>query len=96
MLYSVRLLYHLFTNPKTGRAIKPYLTLNWYHDTKNFGVVYDGVKDHIVGTRNFGEVKFGIEGKVSKNVNLWGAALYQAGSHSYWNAGAFVGAKILF
>ena len=88
--------YHLFTNPKTGRAIKPYLTLNWYHDTKNFGVVYDGVKDHIVGTRNFGEVKFGIEGKVSKNVNLWGAALYQAGSHSYWNAGAFVGAKILF
>ena len=88
--------YHLFTNPKTGRAIKPYLTLNWYHDTKNFGVVYDGVKDHIEGTRNFGEVKFGIEGKVSKNVNLWGAALYQAGSHSYWNAGAFVGAKILF
>ena len=68
--------YHLFTNPKTGRAIKPYLTLNWYHDTKNFGVVYDGVKDHIVGTRNFGEVKFGIEGKVSKNVNLWGAALF--------------------
>lgn len=49
-----------------------------------------------MGTRNFGEVKFGIEGKVSKNVNLWGAALYQAGSHSYWNAGAFVGAKILF
>ena len=88
--------YHLFTNPKTGRAIKPYLTLNWYHDTKNFGVVYDGVKDRIEGTRNFGEVKFGIEGKVSKNVNLWGAALYQAGSHSYWNAGAFVGAKILF
>ena len=88
--------YHLFTNPKTGRAIKPYLILNWYHDTKNFGVVYDGVKDRIEGTRNFGEVKFGIEGKVSKNVNLWGAALYQAGSHSYWNAGAFVGAKILF
>ena len=88
--------YHLFTNPKTGRAIKPYLTLNWYHDTKNFGVVYDSVKDHIVGTRNFGEVKFGIEGKVSKNVNLWGAALYQAGSHSYWNAGAFIGAKVLF
>ena len=88
--------YHLFTNPKTGRAIKPYLTLNWYHDTKNFGVVYDGVKDHIEGARNFGEVKFGIEGKVSKNVNLWGAALYQAGSHSYWNAGAFIGAKVLF
>ena len=88
--------YHLFTNPKTGRAIKPYLTLNWYHDTKNFGVVYDGVKDRIEGTRNFGEVKFGIEGKVSKNVNLWGAALYQAGSHSYWNAGAFIGAKVLF
>ena len=59
-------------------------------------MVYDGVKDRIEGTRNFGEVKFGIEGKVSKNVNLWGATLYQAGSHSYWNAGAFVGAKILF
>ena len=25
--------YHLFTNEKTGRAVKPFIGLNWYHDT---------------------------------------------------------------
>jgi outer membrane autotransporter protein len=88
--------YHLFTNEKTGRAIKPFIGLNWYHDTKNFGVVYDGVKDRIEGNRNFGEVKLGVEGKVTKHVNLWGAAAYQQGSHSFRNLGAFIGARVLF
>ena len=88
--------YHLFTNEKTGRVVKPFIGLNWYHDTKSFGVVYDGIKDRIEGNRNFGEVKLGVEGKVTKHVNLWGAAAYQQGSHSFRNLGAFIGAKVLF
>ena len=89
-------LYHLFANDRKGTAVKPYLTLNWYHDTKSFGAVMDGVKDTITGSRNFGEVKLGVEGKVTKNVNLWGAAGYQMGSHGLWNVEALIGAKILF
>ena len=88
--------YHLFTNDGTSRAIKPFLSLNWYHDTKSFGVTYAGVHDRAVGNRNFGEVKVGLEGKLSKHVNLWGAAAYQQGSHSFRNLGAFIGAKVLF
>lgn len=88
--------YHLFTNDRTGRAIKPFLSLNWYHDTKSFGVTYAGVRDRAEGNRNFGEVKLGVEGKLSKHVNLWGAAAYQQGSHSFRNLGAFIGAKVLF
>ena len=89
-------LYNLVSNEKTGRAIKPFLGLNWYHDTKSFGVTYDGVHDRILGNRNFGEVKLGLEGKLSKHVNLWGAAAYQQGSHGFRNFGAFIGAKALF
>lgn len=89
-------LYHLFTNDKSGRAVKPFLGVSWYHDTKSFGVTYDGVKDRIESSRNFGEVKLGVEGKVSKNVNLWGAAAVQRGSDSFRNLGAFIGAKVLF
>ena len=89
-------LYHLFGNEATGTSVKPYLTLNWYHDTKSFGAVMDGVKDTITGSRNFGEVKLGVEGKVTKNVNLWGAAGYQQGSHGLRNLEALLGAKILF
>ena len=59
-------------------------------------MVYDGVKDRIEGNRNFGEVKLGVEGKVTKHVNLWGAAAYQQGSHSFRNLGAFIGARVLF
>ena len=88
--------YHLFTNEKTGRAVKPFIGLNWYHDTKTFGVTYDGIHDRIQGNRNFGELKLGVEGKLSKHVNLWGAAAYQQGSHSFRNLGAFIGAKVLF
>ena len=88
--------YHLFTNDRTGRAIKPFLSLNWYHDTKSFGVTYAGVHDQAEGNRNFDEVKLGVEGKLSKHVNLWGAAAYQQGKQGFRNVGAFVGAKVLF
>ena len=89
-------LFHQFSNTAKGTAVKPYLTLNWFHDTKSFGSVMDGVTDKITGSRNFGEVKLGVEGKVTKNVNLWGAAGYQMGSHGLRNVEALVGAKILF
>ena len=88
--------YHLMANSAKGTAVKPYVSLNWYHDTKSFGSVMDGVKDKITGSRNFGEVKLGVEGKVTKNVNLWGAAGYQMGSHGLRNVEALIGAKILF
>lgn len=88
--------YHLFENAARGTAVKPYVTLNWLHDTKSFGAVMDGTKDTITGSRNIGEVKVGVEGKVTKNVNLWGAAGYQQGSHGLRNIEALLGAKILF
>ena len=88
--------YHLMANSSKGTAVKPYVSLNWFHDTKSFGSVMDGVKDKITGSRNFGEVKLGVEGKVTKNVNLWGAAGYQMGSHGLRNVEALIGAKILF
>ena len=88
--------YNHLTNEKTGFALKPFATFRWYHDTKTFGVTYDGVKDRIEGNRNFGEVKLGFEGRLNKHVNLWGAAAYQQGKQGFRNLGAFIGAKVLF
>ena len=89
-------LYYQKTNDAKGRALKPFLALNWYHDTKAFGARFDGASDRIDGGRNTGEVKVGLEAKLRKNVNLWGSVAYEAGSESYRNVEALLGAKILF
>ena len=89
-------LFHQFTNTAKGTAVKSYLTVNWIHDTKSFGTAMDGVHDTIDGGRNFGEVKLGVEGKVLKNVNLWGSVGYQGGTDGFRNVEALLGAKILF
>ena len=88
--------FHLFTNDTRGTAVKPYLTLNWIHDTKRFGSEFDGVKNTIDGSRNVGEVKLGVEGKLRKNVSLWGSVGYQGGTDGFRNVEALLGAKILF
>ena len=89
-------LYHQFTNDQKDRAWKPFIGLNWYHDTKAFGARIAGVADHIDGGRNFGEVKLGVEGKVKKNWNVWGFAGYQQGREGFRNLEALVGMKYLF
>ena len=89
-------LYHQFTNDRKDRAWKPFIGLNWYHDTKAFGAKIAGVADHIDGGRNFGEVKLGVEGKVKKNWNVWGFAGYQQGSEGFRNLEALAGLKYLF
>lgn len=89
-------LFHQFTNTAKGTAVKPYLTLNWVHDTKSFGTAMDGVHDTIDGGRNFGEVKLGVEGRITKNLNLWAYTGYQGGDHGYRNVETLVGVKALF
>lgn len=89
-------LFHQFTNTAKGTAVKPYLTLNWVHDTKSFGTAMDGGHDTIDGGRNFGEVKLGVEGRITKNLNLWAYTGYQGGDHGYRNVEALVGVKALF
>ena len=89
-------LYHLFTNDRTGTAVNPYLTVNWLHDTKAFGTAFDTTENHIQGSRNVGEVKLGVEGRITKNLNLWAYTGYQGGDHGYRNVEALVGVKALF
>ena len=89
-------LFHLFTNDRTGTAVKPYLTVNWLHDTKAFGTAFDTTENHIQGERNVGEVKLGVEGRITKNLNLWAYTGYQGGDHGYRNVEALFGVKALF
>ncbi|MFU1868047.1 autotransporter outer membrane beta-barrel domain-containing protein [Citrobacter portucalensis] len=78
------------------RIFQPFVEANWLHNTNNFGVVMDGVRNQIDGARNIGEIKTGVEGQISKNLNLWGSVAHQVGSQGYQDTQASVGVKYLF
>lgn len=48
-----------------------YLEVNWLYNSKDFGVVMDNIIVSQVGSCNVGEIKFGVEGKLNKNCNIW-------------------------
>lgn len=79
-----------------GREFQPFVEVNWLHNTKDFGVQMDGVSIAQSGTRNLGEVKAGVEGQLSPNVNVWGNVGVRLGDDSYSDASAMLGIKYNF
>ena len=78
------------------RTFQPFIEANWLHNTKKFGVTMDHVTTRMDGTRNIAEVKTGVEGQISQNVNLWGDVAQQLGSEKYSDTQASVGIKYIF
>lgn len=54
------------------RNFKPFVEANWLHNMHNRGVVMDGVSVNQSGTRNVGELKLGVEGRMSPEFNITG------------------------
>ena len=48
------------------------------------------------GTRNIGELKVGVDGQLSRNVNLWGNVAQQVGDKGYSDSSAMLGLKVSF
>lgn len=80
----------------TEREFEPFIETNWIHNTKDYGTTMNGESDHISGTRNMGEVKVGVEGKVTNNVNLWGNVAQRMGDNGYNDTQGLVGVKYMF
>ncbi|MBW4241031.1 autotransporter outer membrane beta-barrel domain-containing protein [Enterobacter roggenkampii] len=80
----------------TGRVFEPFVEANWLHNTKDFGVAMNGVPVKVAGTRDIGELKAGVEAKVSKHVNLWGNVAQQIGDKGYSDTSALIGLKYNF
>ncbi|PKH22380.1 type V secretion protein A [Enterobacterales bacterium CwR94] len=78
------------------QTFEPFVEANWLHNTKAYGVRLDDVNIHQVGARNVGELKAGVEGKVHRNVNLWGNVAQQIGDKGYSDTAATLGVKVNF
>lgn len=81
---------------ENGQKWMPYLELNYYHNSKPFYTYFDDTKIEQKGTRNTGEMKLGFEGKVEKDLNIWGEVGYRKGSNSYHNTTISVGIRYDF
>ncbi|HHI8418166.1 TPA: autotransporter outer membrane beta-barrel domain-containing protein, partial [Escherichia coli] len=52
-----------------SREFRPFVEVNWLHNTREFGTRMNGVTVHQDGARNIGEVKAGVEGQINNRLN---------------------------
>ncbi|HBQ4247614.1 TPA: autotransporter outer membrane beta-barrel domain-containing protein [Escherichia coli] len=79
-----------------SREFRPFVEVNWLHNTREFGTRMNGVTVHQDGARNIGEVKAGVEGQINDRLNLWGNVGVQAGDRGYSDTSAMLGVKYTF
>lgn len=78
------------------RVFQPFVEANWIHNTKDFGTVMDNVTVKQAGAANIAELKLGVEGQLSKRLNLWGNVGQQIGNKGYSDTSAMLGVKYNF
>ncbi|HCP1380649.1 TPA: autotransporter outer membrane beta-barrel domain-containing protein [Escherichia coli] len=79
-----------------SREFRPFVEVNWLHNTREFGTRMNGVTVHQDSARNIGEVKAGVEGQINDRLNLWGNVGIQAGDKGYSDTSAMLGVKYTF
>ena len=82
MRMGVKTYLNIPTNGNKLTSYRPYVALNFIHNTNPYSVVIDDVHYENEGSANLGELKLGVEGNVTKNSQVWLNASYVAGSHS--------------
>lgn len=78
------------------REFEPFVEANWIHNTKDFGATMAGTRNSIAGTKNIGELKLGVEGQLSRNLDLWGNVGQQVGDKGYSDTQVILGMKYRF
>ena len=85
-----------FINRDGKKEFQPFVEANWIHNTKEFGVIMDGVENKQSNAGDLGEVKLGSELKLNQNFDLWGNVAYQWGGSDYNDTQVTVGLKYRF
>lgn len=80
----------------TGREFQPYLEANWLHNTQQYGVNMNGDSMRLTGSRNAGELKTGVEAKLSQNMSIWGGVSQQIGDKGYSDTQGNLGMRLSF
>ncbi|WP_082221714.1 autotransporter outer membrane beta-barrel domain-containing protein [Kluyvera genomosp. 1] len=78
------------------RSFEPFIEANWLHNTRDYSAKMDDIRVSQAGARNLGEVKVGVEGQLTRHLNLWGNVGVQVGDQGYNNSSAMIGAKYNF
>lgn len=87
---------HSLVDEGKGRTFEPFVEANWIHNTDSFGSTLNGVNISQAGGRDIGELKVGVDAKVSNRVNLWGNIGQQLGDKGYSDSSASIGMKVNF
>lgn len=87
---------HASLDNKTDREFQPFIEANWIYNSKITGVSMNDVRISQSGTRNIGEIKVGIEGRMSKNTDVWFNVAQQVGDNSYIDTQGMLGIKVRF
>ena len=90
--WQTRLGARLYGQPMKGEVgVKPFVELNWLRNSVDNGIRLDNqYVDSKIG-QNVGEVKIGLQGRATKNLNVWGHIEAQSGQRSFERYGAQVG-----
>ncbi|NDL63148.1 autotransporter outer membrane beta-barrel domain-containing protein [Acerihabitans arboris] len=78
------------------RMFRPYMEMNWIHNTKDFGVRVDQTAYAQQGGKDIGEIKIGNEGQLNEHLALWGSVGQQVGGKGYHDTVGTLGVKVNF
>lgn len=80
------------------RQFQPFIEANWIHNTEIYTVIMDDTSISQNGAKNIGELKLGVEGKLSNNLNTWGNVSQQLGLNGdgYSDTQVMLGIKYQF
>ncbi|MCS3429602.1 autotransporter outer membrane beta-barrel domain-containing protein [Klebsiella sp. BIGb0407] len=87
---------HHILDKNKEREFEPFIEANWLHNTRSFSVKMDDARVTQAGTRDIGEVKIGVAGKLNPKINLWANTGSQVGHKGYSNTSAMLGIKYNF
>lgn len=62
---------------------RPYIALNWLHNTESNSVLINHVNYIAQGSKNLSELKLGVEGNITQNSQVWVNMSYVRGGHQY-------------
>ncbi|WP_196364354.1 autotransporter outer membrane beta-barrel domain-containing protein [Pluralibacter gergoviae] len=78
------------------REFEPFIETNWLYNSRQYGTKMADISDNRTGSRNLGEIKIGVEGKISNNINIWTVISHDIGGSSYHYTQGTLGLKYLF
>ncbi|MNN67590.1 Outer membrane protein IcsA autotransporter precursor [compost metagenome] len=73
-----------------------YAEVNWLYNSSEARATLDGVAVNQAGSRNIGEAKLGLEGKLNPQAQIWGNVSQQVGGDGYSETAVMLGLKYTF